>query len=61
MASITKGAQRVGTLTIKGKSHDLLQINRAIWIIDPVTDRSVGRNFRSKESLRDRYPSARFG
>ena len=60
MANITRAAQKVGTLRANGKIYDLLQIIRAIWIIDPITDRSFGRKFLSREELLRQYPIARF-
>jgi len=59
MPRITRGAKQVGTVTIGSTEYDLIQIQRAVWVVDQVNDTTVER-FRSREKLLARYPHARF-
>ena len=60
MAKSMKNGQIVGYVEINGTTYDLLQLNRAVWIVDRTKDESIRSQFRTRDALLKRYPRAVF-
>ena len=59
MPHIVKGYKVIGYVDIDGVRHDLVQVNRAVWVVETEHDRSIDR-CRDREALLRKYPHAQF-
>jgi len=60
MPKFLKNGSIVGYLVIGGKRYELLQMNLAVWIVNPDNDKSIRKQFKNREKLLAAYPGAVF-
>ena len=60
MPKFMKNGKIVGHVQITGVTYDLLQLNRAVWIVDRAKDVSIRSQFKTREALLAKHPNAVF-